>query len=130
MVYPLFVKISVSIVCIFLGFPMIVLGVTHLGREGAFISTILIGGAVSYLLPEVWIRKVEFDEDSLTVRSPWSKRRTVLWKDISRCSYCHIQQWYKLTSGHQCELRVSSFLKGCHSFQAMLLQKVSDVDLD
>lgn len=94
---------------------MCVLITQQLVRQGtlvdfwlAIIATLLL----SWLTLESWFSRIVLDDDGLRTRSPWRRRRSIPWTQVTECKFSQKLQRWVLDTRDFGKVRLSAMLVG------------------
>jgi hypothetical protein len=78
----------------------------------SLICAVIFGIPSAYLAIETVFTRIEFDDRTIRVASPWRKAREIPWGELVKCDYSMFGSSYLLRTRSNGKIRVSTFLSG------------------
>ncbi|MEM1262518.1 MAG: hypothetical protein AAGH76_08980 [Pseudomonadota bacterium] len=84
--------------------------------RGEFIAVVCLlvgfGAAAVYSLGEFFFVRGRYDDQGITLRTPWSGRKIGMWRDLKKVTHNTSMSWYMLEFSSGTVIRLSQFLRG------------------
>lgn len=106
--------------------PILIIHAYLQGRAGVDVMVfVLVFDALflGYMVPELFLTRIEFDDDHIHTFSPWRKSRVIPWSSITGTSYSAFMYWHTLTTDGFGSVRVHDWLEGARDFLDMCNQR-------
>ena len=95
--------------------PILVIHAYFQGRAGTDViafTLVLDALFLGYMVPELFLTRIEFDDDNIYTFSAWRKPRVIPWSSITGTSYSAFMYWHTLTTSGFGSVRVHDWLEG------------------
>ncbi|MEM8982141.1 MAG: hypothetical protein AAGC71_03890 [Pseudomonadota bacterium] len=84
--------------------------------RGEFIAVVGLiigfGGGAIYSLTEYFLVRGRYDDEGITLRTPWSGRQIGMWRELKSATHNATMSWYVLEFSSGTVIRLSQFLRG------------------
>jgi hypothetical protein len=109
----------VVVLALGIALPILIIHAYLQGRAGVdVIAFVLVLDALflGYMVPELFLTRIEFDDNHIYTFSPWRRSRVIPWSSITGNTYSAFMYWHTLTTNGFGSVRVHDWLAGANDF--------------